>query len=128
MELHKPYRELTNREPDFLVEYEFLSLEEGGRKILPQQGYRSNFWYPNDHSADNIQFMIYPEFLDKEGNVILEKGKSVDKKGSAYMFVLIEELRAKHVGHIVPGLEAYFMEGTRKVAKCTVTKILSLHD
>jgi hypothetical protein len=45
MDKHISYEQTKNRECDFIVQYRFFSEKEGGRKINPRQGYRSDFMY-----------------------------------------------------------------------------------
>lgn len=49
--------------------------------------------------------MIWPEFEDEKGNVILEKDKSVSAAGIARMWILIPEGRGYHLDKIMIGLK-----------------------
>ena len=58
--------EIANLNEDFEENWnqvrKFYTEEEGGRKTLPHQHIRSDFFY--DHEVENSGlFMIYPEFL-----------------------------------------------------------------
>ncbi|WAC02149.1 hypothetical protein N7U66_05460 [Lacinutrix neustonica] len=44
MENHKPYDKQIGYSHDFEVEYRILTQSEGGRKTLPYQGIRWDFW------------------------------------------------------------------------------------
>jgi hypothetical protein len=111
---------------DFKVAYRFYNLEEGGRKMAPYQGYRSDFWYEHsEHSTKQI-FMIYPEFEDKDGAIITNSEVSVPEKGKARMWILAPQMRSYHRDKIKIGLVCYFMEGPRRVAECTVIEIIDL--
>jgi hypothetical protein len=43
--MHQPYEEKLKHKADFRVKYCFYTEQEGGRKSLPYQGYRSDFGY-----------------------------------------------------------------------------------
>jgi hypothetical protein len=122
--------EMGNRKnPDFIVKYRFFSIEEGGRKTgTPFQGYRCDFLYENDDPQKDAIFMIWPEFEDSHGNIILENKCHVPVEGTARMWILNSDLRAEHRRRIKPGVKAFFIEGTKKVASLEVIKVVSLAD
>lgn len=121
--MHTSYEKKLGHSADFKVTYRFYSKEEGGRVHLPFQGYRSDFWYDNeDHKG---VFMIFPEFEDIEGNVILENNVCVPQSGTARMWIVVPERRLYHREKIKIGLVGYFMEGS-KVGECKVIEILGL--
>ena len=125
MDKHISYEKAKNRECDFIVQYRFFSEEEGGRKINPGQGYRSDFMYAEDEKFIKL-FMIWPEFLDNKNNVILNKAIHVSTCGRAKMWMVTEANYELHKSRIKIGLKGYFMEGPRKVAECEVVEILRL--
>lgn len=126
MESHKPYELVRNRKCDFIVKYRFFSAEEGGRKTgNPIQGYRSDFMYTEDENLKKT-WMIWPEFLDKENNVILDKSIRVPTYGKAQMWIINETFFEFHHERIKIGLKAYFVEGSHKTAECEVIEIVSL--
>ena len=53
MDEHKPYNERLKHPYDFEVEYRILSESEGGRKTLPYQGRRWDFWYDYSGRHEN---------------------------------------------------------------------------
>lgn len=125
MDIHTPYQQIKNRECDFIVQYRFFSPEEGGRPIgNPVQGYRSDFMYSGDEK-DRQQWMIWPEFLDNDDNIILDKSLRVPTSGKAKMWILNEALIELHKGRIKIGLKAFFMEGRHKAAECEVIQIVN---
>lgn len=127
MENHTPYEKIKNRECDFIVQYRFFSLEEGGRPMgNPMQGYRSDFMYSGDEKVKQ-QWMIWPEFLDNEDNIILDKSLRVPTSGKAKMWILNEALIGLHKERIKIGLKAFFMEGRHKAAECEVIQIVNLN-
>lgn len=69
--MHHPYEKRLGHPADFRVKYTFNNKEERGRERLPFQRIRSDFWYDHDCHEVNWLFMIWPEFEDKSGNVIL---------------------------------------------------------
>ena len=125
MDFHKPYEQNRNRDCDFIVQYRFFSPEEGGRPNgNPVQGYRSDFMYSGDEKIRQ-QWMIWPEFLDNEDSIILDKSLRVSTSGKAKMWVLNEALIELHKGRIKIGLKAFFMEGRYIVAECEVIQIVN---
>ena len=126
MDFHKPYEQNRNRDCDFIVQYRFFSPEEGGRPNgNPVQGYRSDFMYSGDEKIRQ-QWMIWPEFLDNEDSIILDKSLRVPTSGKAKMWILNEALLELHKGRIKIGLKAFFMEGRYIVAECEVIQIVNL--
>ena len=127
--MHQPIEEKLKHRADFKVKYRFYDEEEGGRKSLPFQGYRSDFWYDYENNGFPTSiYMIWPEFEDKEGNIILENNKSVEANGTARMWIIVPETREYHRDKIQVGLKGYFMEGSRKVAECEVVELIGLHS
>ena len=94
--MHNPYSHKLKHSEDFRVKYRFYS-EEGGRKTLPFQGYRSDFWYNRlgNQSVSQI-FMIWPEFEDEKGEVIIENDHEIPAEGTAKMCVLDPSMRDFH--------------------------------
>ena len=126
MENHKSYEEIKKRKCDFIVKYHFLSEDEGGRKTgRPIQGYRSDFMY-NEDSDLKKAYMIWPEFLDDENNVIVDKSLRVTKSGKAKMWIINEDFNELHKQRIKIGLKAFFVEGVIKTAECEVIEIVGL--
>jgi hypothetical protein len=124
-----PYEKLRGHPQDFNVTYRFYSVEEGGRSILPAQGYRCDFSYQGDDIEVTGIYMIHPEFEDNEGNLILDNSISVNKIGTARMWILIPEMREEaHKHRIKVGTKGYFMEGPRRVGEVEVIKIVGLHS
>lgn len=134
MEELKSYKELTNRGCDFIVRYSFYLKEEVGygRTMLPYQHLRCDFGYAEEVdtysvSKNNLRlFMIHPEFLNERGTPILEKDKSVNKAGTATMWILDPNWAEYHKRRIEIGTKGYFMEGGTKVAECEVIEIVGL--
>jgi hypothetical protein len=125
MEDHKSYELIVNRPCDFIVKYKFLLNENGGRTTTPSQGYRSDFIYAEDKAEDGL-WIIWPEFLDQNDNVIVDKNKRVDLNGKAKMWIMNEQFLDKHRTRIKIGQKGFFMEGRNKVAECEVVEIVGL--
>jgi hypothetical protein len=82
--MHDSYDVKLGHPADFKVRYRFLTKDEGGRSSLPYQGYRPDFWY--DHGQTNSHyFMIWPEFENLDGKVILQNDCCVPINGIARM-------------------------------------------
>ncbi len=125
--MHKPYEQIKGHVADFRVSYRFLTPEEGGRKTIPYQGIRCDFRYESEyHERPELIFMIWPEFEDNTGNIILESDIAVPVSGNARMWIIAAERRAYHRRRIHVGTKGNFMEGARKTAECTVIEILGL--
>ena len=126
MTLHQPYSNRLGHPHDFEVEYRILFENEGGRKTLPSQGIRWDFWYDYNGKHENQLFMIWPEFLDSNGKVIIEKNNPVPPSGKARMWIINDSLRKYHQDKIKVGLNANVHEGGLIVAKYVVSKIVGL--
>lgn len=124
--MHQPYEEKLKHKADFRVRYCFYKEQEGGRKSLPYQGYRSDFWYENLNHIPSEIFIIWPEFENEQGDLILTTEKPVNECGTARMWIIIPERRKYHKDKIRAGTKGFFMEGSRKVAACEVIEILDL--
>lgn len=121
---HISYRENLNRKEDFKVKFKFYLEEEGGRKFLPYQGIRSDFWYESDkHNMKGI-FMICPEFEDENGALIWSG--QVPRAGIARMWIVNSKMRKYHQERIKKGTKGYFMEGATRTADCEVIEIVDL--
>ena len=126
MNFHIPYEQNKKRDCDFIVKYRFFSSEERGRKKgNPTQGYRSDFMYSGDENLKKI-WMIWPEFLDDENNIILDKSIRVATLGKAKMWIINEINQDFHRQKIKIGLKGFFMEGPHKVAECEVIEVVNL--
>ena len=130
MEKHTPYEEMRNRSCDFIVNYKFFTEKEGGRKTgTPSQGYRSDFMYAEDVVENRNEWkmwMIHPEFLDKDGSILLDKTIGVAESGKANMWILNDAILEMHRERIKIGQKGFFMEGPNKVAECEVVEIVGL--
>ena len=126
--MHKPYEEKLNFKADFRVKYKFYKEAEGGRKTLPFQGIRTDFWYYHQDNKENSLFMIYPEFEDEHKNVILENNQPVSESGIARMWIIMAPMRGYHRERIKIGTIGYFMEGPNKIAACEVVEFIGLLD
>jgi hypothetical protein len=126
---HIPYEQKLNHKADFRVSYRFYSEKEGGRKTIPFQGYRSDFWYvhPENTNANQL-FMIWPEFENTSKEILLDNSSSVPESGTARMWIINPQMRSYHLDKITCGVKGYFMEGARKVGECEVIEILGLAD
>lgn len=126
LSMHQPYEQRLGHGADFRVKYRFYKPEEGGRKRLPYQGIRSDFWYEHPRHEVNYSFMIWPEFEDEAGNVILEADEPVPETGTARMWIINEQNRKYHQERIAIGTKGYFREGARATAECEVIEIPGL--
>jgi hypothetical protein len=128
MNNHIPYEPTVKRKPDFRVRYRFYSHEEGGRYSLPYQGIRSDFWYEHPEHKQNGQslFVIWPEFEDKQGKVIIEKSSTVPVTGTARMWIINEAFITYHKGKIKIGTKGFFKEGSRSTGEGEVIELINI--
>ncbi len=124
--MHEPYNHKIKREPDFRVRYRFFSRDEGGRNHLPFQGIRSDFWYEHPNHEANWLFMIWPEFENQNGEIILDNQIPVPKEGTARMWIINEQSRPYHKERIVIGTKGCFREGERATGECEVIELMAL--
>ena len=102
----------------------FLTPEQGGRKMPPFQGYRSDVAFVDDPDPRQIH-MIHPEFLNDDDSVY-PSGIPAPLTLRANMRVFWKETRPFYREKIYVGLSLQIREGTKTVALATVTKILNL--
>lgn len=121
--MHTPYQERLNRPPDFEVTCSIFTKEESGRHSLPFQGIRWDFMYD---AKPKTLHMIWPEFLDSEGNVILINTLPVPQYGRAFMWIIDDKMRHLHKVRIEIGTRSFFMEAIRKVGVCEVVRLIGL--
>lgn len=123
--MHQPYESVLNRHADFRVKYKFRSPEEGGRKTgEPYQGIRSDFSIEGEE--ENKMYMIWPEFEDKSGDVLLSNDRPVPNSGTARMWIVNKEMRPYHMDKIKIGIKGNFREGAIFSADCEVIEILDM--
>jgi len=122
--MHQPYEKQLKRQADFRATYHFYSVEEGGRRSLPFQGIRFDFWYESELHPEKQYFMIWPEFEDRNQQVLLEG--EVYEAGTALMWIINSDWRKYHREKIAVGTVGYFIEGTRRVAVCEVIELIGL--
>ena len=126
MEEHKPYEQIRKRPCDFIVRYTFYTEEQGGRKTgTPRQGIRSDFMYDGDTLDDGL-YGIWPEFLDENNNIILDRNIHVPVSGKAKMWMLDDNFFNYHKSRMKIGTRGYFMEGSHKTAECEVVEFIHL--
>lgn len=70
--------------------------------------------------------MIWPEFLDEYGDVVLKVDHAVAVNGEAYMWVVNPDAMPYHRKHLRVGATGFFHEGARRVAECTVVQLIGL--
>ena len=130
MEKHKPYEEIRNRRCDFIVYYKFYTEKEGGRKTgTPSQGYRPDFMYAEDDVEERNKrklWIIQPQFLDNNDNVLLDKTIGVAESGKAQMWILNKTFYEIHKKRIKIGQKGFYIEGSYKTAECEVIEIVGL--
>ena len=123
--VHTPYNETTGRLPDFEVQYKIH--DEVTSNFT--QGARCDFLYEGDDPKTDGIHMIWPEFLDDNGEVILDKTIHPKKQGRATMWIGMHESRVKfHRPRLKVGTKGYWVVGSKKIANVEVTKILGVFE
>ncbi len=128
MENHHPYIVRFGHPPDFLVNYRILTEAEGGRISPVYQGIRWDLWYKVSDIEGNYLFMVWPEFLDEKGDVVIQRHSPVPNIGMAQLWIINENMRYYHQQRIVEGMQGFACEGARRVAEYRVTKVVGLMD
>lgn len=119
-------REVFGRDHDFEAKLLFLSPEEGGRKILPCPGYRSDLRYP-DFPEDRTHYIVWPhEFFTEERDIA--EGEQVPRDVIARFWVLNPDYRPFHRDRACAGRRIEVMEGAILVAHGVLTRIVSLAE
>ena len=135
MESYQPYHEILRRSWDFRVKYEFLPLDNPtGYQYLPTdgkacrlvyQGARLDFSYCNNSIFAGQGFIIWPEFEDPAGFLILGKWIPIEPFGTARMWIINRDFVAFHKQELSIGTNGYMISGSFKVAKCEVIELSS---
>lgn len=123
--MHESYEIRLKHRCDFKIKYRFYSQSEGGRLNLPHQGIRLDFWYESDNHTMKGNFMIWPEFENLEGDLILDG--EVLESGIARMWIINDKLRSYHQKRINIGAKGYLYEGL-KIAECEIIEIIDLME
>jgi hypothetical protein len=128
LSIHVPYKDRTGSKADFEVEY-VLDIDPELGSIILSQGMRCDFLYDGDNPKVDGVHMIWPELLDENGSVILDKSISLDNSGKATMWIGLPETRAHtHRKRIKVGAKGSWVVGSKRIAKVTVTKIIGLFE
>jgi hypothetical protein len=109
------------RQPDFEVTMTFLTAEEGGRKMRPFQGYRSDVAFP----GDNALHMIHPTFLNEDGS-LYAPGIPAPPVVRADMYIVYPETRPAYREKVRLGTALRIVEGSFTVANAVVTAVKNL--
>jgi hypothetical protein len=99
----------------------FLATEEGGRKALPFQGYRSDVRF----SGEAVNHMIHPTFLNDDGSLYAAR-LPAPPVVRADMYIIYPETRRSYRETIWLGQSLQIVEGNRTVANAVVTAIKNL--
>lgn len=116
---HILYKDQLKREkPDFVIKYRIINQKRLIR--LPGQGIRTDFMYAEE---PNQAYIIYPEFRDEKGSIILDTSESILVEGIADMWVIMPEMIDLHKSKLELGKKGYLVEGTIKMAECEIISI-----
>jgi len=133
MESYKPHHESFKRAWDFRVEYEFLPLDsqvrytfvptQGEPHRLIYQGSRFNFRYSTEGEYKNAHSIIWPEFEDKGGFLILGKWTPIEPFGTARMWIVNDNSIEYHRKYLAIGTTGYITDGHLDIAICKVIEL-----
>ncbi|TDE17336.1 hypothetical protein [Dyadobacter psychrotolerans] len=133
MESYQPYHEIFRRSCDFRVKYEFLPLDNPtGYQYLPSsgeacrlmyQGARLDFQYRDNLKFPGQGFIIWPEFEDPAGFLILGKWIPIEPFGTARMWIINRDFITIHKQELSIGTKGYMINGSSKVATCEVIEL-----
>lgn len=110
-----PWSDVLKREADFEIDYTFID-----ENFTPFVGMQTHFKYITD---DQEVWIIFPEFLDKEGIVMMDKRETPALKGKAEMWIINKDNTEKHKSKLYVGMRAYITFFHRILAEVIVTKI-----
>jgi len=120
--------DLYSTEPDFEARSTILTVEGGGRSDPPHNYIRWDFGYAEDNLLEprsnlsaNIH-MIYPVFLD-ESDTPIRKDVPLSGTYQVNMHILVKEMVEYHRGRLSVGTKFNCHEGSRVVARGTVTRL-----
>jgi hypothetical protein len=117
MKAYVSYSDRLNRGPDFIVKYVRTDDVQAGLRIILTQGVRSDFRYFGD--APERCFMIHPEFLDDNKNVISDFSEVADS-GYASMWILEDASREYHKSRISRNVKGFMVVGHQVIAEVIV--------
>jgi hypothetical protein len=133
MESYQPYHEIFRRKWDFRVTYEFLPLDNptdcqylpssGGACRLVYQGARLDFRYCDNPKFTGQCYIIWPEFEDPGGFLIMGKWTPIEPFGTARMWIINRNLLHIHKQELSIGTKGYMISGSSEVAKCKVIEL-----
>jgi hypothetical protein len=112
---------------DFEAVIRIYSAAEGGRSSPAFNSIRWDFAYA-DQQHDDALCMIWPDFLDAEGNSRLtDLPLPTGEELPARMVIVVDEMRERvHRSRIAPGVRFFCHEGRQRVAEGVVTRITGL--
>lgn len=127
MESYEPYAATFKRRADFRVKYQLLPKPNDEPRYVIQ-GSRLDFRYVNDGYLHNSHYIIWPEFEDNGGFIILDKWTPVEPVGTARMWIVNQNLIEYHRAHLKIGTIGYMVGGGGDIATCEVIEMLNLHQ
>lgn len=116
---------LYQRRDDFEALVRILTAREGGRRLPAYNGIRWDLRY--FHQADTELSMVWPEFIDEEGE-ILPTDRPLTGVLRARFYVVAEEMRDFHRQQVRRGVGFFCVEGAHVCAAGIVSKITGLTD
>ena len=123
--------DLYSTDPDFEAEITILTAEQGGRTNPPHNYIRWDFGYAEDNPLEPTRnlsakiYMIWPNFLGESGTPI-PKGIPLSGTYQVRMHILVKEMLEYHRGRLSVGAKFNCHEGSRIVARGTVTRLCAV--
>jgi hypothetical protein len=114
--------------PDFEINYKFLPEFLSNLKNGELLKFDFDWCYEDDDPCDGV-YRIKPEFLYEQASRVkhTEEDLKIDKQGMALMWIISPIMRyILHQDKILVGSKGFLMNGSKKVAEATVTRIIGL--
>ena len=112
---YEPWSDCLKREADFEVEYHYTNTH-----YPIYIGMQSHFKYSKE---DRDVWMIFPDFLDSDGIVMMDRRVTPDLQGKAEMWILNKNNVELHRAKLSVGLTAYMTFYNNILAELKVTKV-----
>lgn len=122
-DLNSAVNSFPQRDPDFLASIDIYPCGPETRSVPPFNGIRWNFIFAqslaNDGLSDAMRQMIFPEFVDNNGDQIADKIPLIGKYDAKMYIIAI----SNDAPAITVGTKFYCAEGSRIVAEGIVMSL-----
>ena len=105
--------------------YQVLQSNAEESKLI-YQGTKFDFRYADNAEFRQQGFIIWPEFEDPGGFIILGKWTPIEPSGTARMWIVNRDFVDFHRQYLKIGIPGYMISGGFDVAKCEVIELNNL--